>query len=74
MMQSCLTQILKKHDHVKIIVRTAFEMDSLAITRRQLKVRNNSPNVNLKNRKQFLKSLKMGNFKKFSYFLEISQF
>ena len=56
MMQSCLTQILKKHDHVKIIVRTAFEMDSLAITRRQLKVRNNSPNVNLKNRKQFLKS------------------
>jgi serine/threonine protein kinase len=55
MVQSCLANILKKHDHVKTIVRTAFEMDSLAITRRQLKVRA-SPNKHAEDRKQFLSS------------------
>ena len=39
LMQSCLKCISQKHDCIKLIVRTAFEMDSLAITPRQLKVR-----------------------------------
>ena len=60
LMQSCLKCISQKHDYIKIIVRTAFEMDSLAITPRQLKVRNSPDKVADRTQQDTMSSLRFG--------------